>query len=75
MHKLHMHFVTTYPPLCDMSVLLPDRPELMDKSVGDSLSVRLQEDRLMGSDRAYGSRLSAEEDITVKNTSKQDNAA
>lgn len=57
---------STYPPLCDRSVLLPDRPELMDSSVGDCLSAMLQEDMLMGSDRPYGSRLSAEGDITVR---------
>lgn len=51
--------MSTYPPLCERSVLLPDRPELMDRSVGDCLSVMLQEDMLMGSDRPYGSRLSA----------------
>ena len=44
---------------------MPDSPELMDSSVGDCLSVMLQEDMLRGRDRPYGSRLSAEEDNTV----------
>lgn len=61
----------TYPPLCERSVLLPERPELMDNSVGDCLSVMLQEDMLMGRDRPYGSRLNAEADTTVKNRPKQ----
>lgn len=63
--------MSTYPPLCDRSVLLPDRPELMDSSVGDCLSAMLQEDMLMGRDRPYGSRLSAEGDITVRKTNNQ----
>lgn len=63
--------MSTYPPLCDRSVLLPDRPELMDSSVGDCLSAMLQEDMLMGRDRPYGSRLSAEGDIAVRKTNKQ----
>lgn len=50
-------------------MLLPERPELMDKSVGDCLSVMLQED--MGRDRPYGSRLNAEADTRVKNGPKQ----
>lgn len=52
----------SYPPLFDRSALLPDRPELMDNSVGECLSAILQEDTLMGSERPYGSRLSAAED-------------
>lgn len=52
-------------------MLLPERPELMDKSVGDCLSVMLQEDMLMGRDRPYGSRLKAEADTTVKNRPEQ----
>lgn len=52
-------------------MLLPERPELMDMSVGDCLSVMLQEDMLMGRDRPYGSRLNAEADTTVKNRPKQ----
>lgn len=67
-------FVATYPPLCERSVLLPDRPELMDNSVGDCLSAMLQEDRLMGSDRPYGSRLNAATHSTVKTKSKQGTA-
>lgn len=65
-----MHIVSTYPPLCERSVLSPDRPELMDNSVGDCLSAMLQEDMLMGRDRPYGSRLNAEADVTVKNKPK-----
>lgn len=61
----------TYPPLCERSTLLPERPELRDKSVGDCLSVVLQEDMLMGRDRPYGSRLNAEADTTVKNRPEQ----
>ena len=49
-------------------MLSPDRPELMDNSVGDCLSAMLQEDMLMGRDRPYGSRLNAETD---ENISKQ----
>lgn len=49
----------SYPPLFDRSALLPDRPELMDNSVGECLSAILQDDMLMGSERPYGSRLSA----------------
>lgn len=41
----------TYPPLCERSVLLPERPELMDNRVGECLSAMLQEDMLMGRDR------------------------
>lgn len=52
-------------------MLLPERPELMDNSVGECLSVMLQEDMLMGRDRPYGSRLNAEADTTVKNRPKQ----
>lgn len=52
-------------------MLLPERPELMDNSVGDCLSVRLQEDMLMGRDRPYGSRLNAEADATVKKRANQ----
>lgn len=58
--------VSPYPPLCERSVLSPDRPELIDNSVGDCLSAMLQEDMLMGSDRPYGSRLNAEADNTVR---------
>ena len=58
--------VSTYPPLCESSVLSPDRPELMDNSVGDCLSAMLQEDMLMGRDRPYGSRLNAEADNSVR---------
>lgn len=58
--------MSTYPPLCERSALSPDRPELMDSSVGDCLSVMLQEDMLMGRDRPYGSRLRAEADHTVR---------
>lgn len=46
-----VYVVSTYPPLCEMSVLSPDRPELMDSSVGDCLSAMLQEDMLIGRDR------------------------
>lgn len=56
----------TNPPLCERSVLSPDRPELMDNSVGDCLSAMLQEDMLMGRDRLYGSRFNAEADNTVR---------
>lgn len=56
-------------------MLSPDRPELMDNSVGDCLSAMLQEDMLMGRDRPYGSRLSAESDSTVNNKPKQGSAA
>lgn len=65
-----MKLALTYP-LCERSVLLPERPELMDNSVGDCLSVMLQEDMLMGRDRPYGSRLNAEADTTVRNRPKQ----
>lgn len=62
----------SYPPLFDRSALLPDRPELMDNSVGECLSAILQEDMLIGSERPYGSRLSAAKDIAVrKQTNKQ----
>lgn len=65
-----MHYVSTYPPLSERSVLSPDSPELMDNSVGDCLSAMLQEDMLMGRDRPYGSRLNAAAHITVKNKTK-----
>lgn len=65
-----MHYVSTYPPLSERSVLSPDSPELMDSSVGDCLSAMLQEDMLMGRDRPYGSRLNAAAQITVKNKTK-----
>lgn len=52
-------------------MLLPERPELMDKSVGDCLSVMLQEEMLTGRDRPYGSRLNAEADTRVKNRPEQ----
>lgn len=65
-----MRLAVTYPPLCERSVLLPERPELMEKSVGDCLSVMLQEDMLMGRDRLYGSRFNAEADTTVKSRPK-----
>lgn len=64
--------MSTYPPLFDRSALFPDRPELMDSSVGECLSAMLQEDMLMGSERPYGSRLSAAEDVAVrKQTNKR----
>lgn len=46
----------------------------MDNSVGDCLSVMLQEDMLMCRERPYGSRLNAEADNTVKKKSKQGSA-
>lgn len=52
-------------------MLLPERPELTESSVGDCLSAMLQEDRLMGRDRPYGSRLKAEADTAVKKRPKQ----
>lgn len=65
-----MRLAVTYPPLCERSVLLPERPELMENSVGDCLSVMLQEDMLMGRDRLYGSRFNAEADTTVNSRPK-----
>lgn len=44
-------------------MLSPDKPELMDNSVGDCLSVMLHADMLMGRDKPYGSRLKAEETV------------
>lgn len=70
-----MHYVSTYPPLSERSVLSPDSPELMDNSVGDCLSAMLQEEMLMGRDRPYGSRLNAAANITVKNKPKHSSAA
>lgn len=49
-----------YPARWETSVLSPDRPELMDRGVGECLSVMLQEDMLMGSARPYGSRLNTD---------------
>lgn len=43
----------------------------MDNSVGDCLSVMLQEDMLTGRERPYGSRLNPEADTTVKKRPKQ----
>lgn len=42
----------------------------MENSVGDCLSVMLQQEMLMGRDRPYGSRLTAEADTAVKNRPK-----
>ena len=47
---IHIYSIP-YPPLGESSVLFPDRPELMESTVGESLSAILQEDRLRGRDR------------------------
>lgn len=52
----------THLAFCICSALFPEIPELRDMAVGDCRSVRLQADRLAGSDGPYGSKFSAVRD-------------
>lgn len=61
-HKLNIAMpleVHAHPVLKDGSVLLPEKPELVDRRVGDCLSVSVQEVMFTGRDSAYGCKLRA----------------